>query len=341
MGKSLVFTPCFTLDSIGNSLSNYLEARLCADVSGLHFLVPFLTMSKNFDPSNEINTFRRIASVVEHPSPSKGTAKLELQALCPCADACHEKPGALIHSHVNAAREILQPIFNAHYETMVNRRNFSSIVERQAWMLRLPPASGISNNSLPHVPDVSIHYRCGDNVVSHYGFLPFTAFEDLISPDAKTIYVMSESKYRKTNNYKNMRMIGKCTSILQALFEFLVFKFPDKVVLMLRGANVFSDLVRLAHAKQTFCSVSTFCFWPALVSSNWAYFPVTNLIAKGSNIKYRPHFVWLTKSSYFIYPGSRVRMEPTSHIINVLTGNLDHLNANFSKVKFGKSRAGV
>ncbi len=132
-------------------------------------------------------------------------------------------------------------------------------------------------------------------------------------------------------------MIEKCTSILQALFDFLVFKFPDKVVLMMRGANVFSDLVRLAHAKQTFCSVSTFCFWPALVSSNWAYFPVTNLIAQGSNIKYRPQFVWLTKSSYFIYPGSRVRLESTSSTINVLSGNSEHLNANFSEVRFGKS----
>jgi hypothetical protein len=29
------------------------------------------------------------------------------------------------------------------------------------------------DSKLPLVPDVAIHYRCGDNIVSHYGFLPF------------------------------------------------------------------------------------------------------------------------------------------------------------------------
>jgi hypothetical protein len=33
-----------------------------------------------------------------------------------------------------------------------------------------------AGTSLPLVPDAAIHYRCGDNFVGHYGFLPFRAF---------------------------------------------------------------------------------------------------------------------------------------------------------------------
>jgi hypothetical protein len=213
------------------------------------------------------------------------------------------------------------PIIDAHL-TALRTRNSS--IARQAWVLHNPPSSGISNGTLPHVPDVSIHYRCGDNVQGHYGFLPFAAFGDLIAAEARSIYVMSENSARKTQNRKNAKMADKCTSILQALFDFLVLKFPDKAIVMLRGVNVFNDFVRLAHSKQTFCSISTFCLWPAMASSNWAYFPVTNLVAKGNNFKYRAKFVWLTKSAYFVIPGHRVRIEPVSQTINILLGKISN-----------------
>jgi len=61
--------------------------------------------------------------------------------------------------------------------------------------------------AVPLVPDVSIHYRCGDNVVTHYGFLPFKVYSDLIAEGARTIYVMSEHPSRKTNTRRNSMMM--------------------------------------------------------------------------------------------------------------------------------------
>ena len=57
----------------------------------------------------------------------------------------------------------------------------------------------MSSNHLPAIPDAAIHYRCGDNVVTHYGFLPFRVYSRYIPKDATFIYVMAESPSRKLN----------------------------------------------------------------------------------------------------------------------------------------------
>lgn len=120
----------------------------------------------------------------------------------------------------------------------------------------------------PLIPDVSIHYRCGDNVVGNYGFLPFTAFADHINPTAtKSIYILAESSRRKMLKKKNQLMGEKCGHILNALTLYISEHFPHATVVLLRGGNMYNDLVRLTYSKQSFCSVSTFCFWPALITS--------------------------------------------------------------------------
>jgi hypothetical protein len=52
-------------------------------------------------------------------------------------------------------------------------------------------------------------------------------------------------------------------------------QFPDAVVVILRGFDLFEDLARLTYAKTTICSVSTFCLWPAISNDNTVYFPLT------------------------------------------------------------------
>ena len=103
----LINTPCFSHDSVGNSLSNYLEARLCADVSGLHFLAPhkmFINGNnerfRHMNGKNESTIFTYLPALVQHQHPATSSGSVELEDTCPCADACHERKKALLHSRV-------------------------------------------------------------------------------------------------------------------------------------------------------------------------------------------------------------------------------------------------
>ena len=60
---------------------------------------------------------------------------------------------------------------------------------------------GTSSLELPLIPDVTIQYRCGDNIQFSYmyGILPFTAFSratNRVPVSAKCIYVVSDHPSR-------------------------------------------------------------------------------------------------------------------------------------------------
>lgn len=97
---------------------------------------------------------------------------------------------------------------------------------------------------------------------------------------------------------------ARCNLVLTELWKYLSNNFPNSTVVIMRGSDIFDDFVRLAMAKVTICSVSTFCFWPALVSLNDAYFPITRLIAKATAPNYSSHFHWLDRyPSECVFPG--------------------------------------
>ena len=55
---------------------------------------------------------------------------------------------------------------------------------------------------------------------------------------------------------------------------------------------MYTDMYRLAYAKLTICSVSTFCLWPAISSTNAAFVPRTPLFV-GGNINVNLGFEWI------------------------------------------------
>jgi hypothetical protein len=59
-------------------------------------------------------------------------------------------------------------------------------------------ASPEEQAKLPIIPDVTIQYRCGDNIQFSYmyGILPYTAFPSRIPANAKHIYVVSDHPTR-------------------------------------------------------------------------------------------------------------------------------------------------
>lgn len=77
-------TSCMSSNSFGNSVSEYIETRLCARLVGLHYI------DIDLDKSNQ--TFvRDFPSVIRHENPiSIDTAKSSINSLCGCPSICHE-----------------------------------------------------------------------------------------------------------------------------------------------------------------------------------------------------------------------------------------------------------
>ena len=143
---------------------------------------------------------------------------------------------------------------------------------------------------LPAIPDVAIHYRCGDNVVGHYGYLPFRVYRRRIPKSTRLVYIMAESSTRGVK----LGSTSRCAHIFEALKTFFALEFPDTAIVVLRGQDVLDDYARLTFANITFCSVSTFCLWPAVGTDNTVYFPIAKLFARErTDFDYGSSFHWL------------------------------------------------
>lgn len=225
--------------------------------------------------------------------------------------------------------DILRPVFDQHLNTMKeNRHEIEQYIMKNNWKssLKLPYHNSATGSlittvasvsrSLPMIPDVAIHYRCGDNTVGHYGYLAYPAFKRRIPPSSSTIYVMAENPSRKTNPLRS----DQCNAILTGLFDYLTDEFPEASVVILRGANMYDDMTRLALANTTICSVSSFCIWPALSSTTKAYFPITRLIAKATAPVYdNKHFQWLDVfPDEIVLAGVKSKRMDNAHIVKFL-----------------------
>lgn len=250
---------------------------------------------------------------------------------------------ALLHSRATMVRDILRPVFDKHYLTMTERSPdlATKSVTSASWRTHVYNPSLISHptrpgqstsavdlrgglsrekvtvtTSLPMIPDVAVHYRCGDNTVGHYGYLAFPAFKRRIPHNASSIYVMAENPSRKTNSQRT----NTCNAILNDLFEYLKKEFSTSNVIILRGADMYDDMTRLALAETTICSVSSFCIWPALSSTTKAYFPITRLIAKATAPVYNTrHFQWLdVYPEEAVLPGVKAKRMTNTQILKFL-----------------------
>lgn len=145
---------------------------------------------------------------------------------------------------------------------------------------------------LPLVPNVTIQYRCGDNIgfgKTRYGLLPYRVYKQIIHTVQAfdLIYIIADSPTRNAQHvYSN-----RCTAILEHLVSYLHKSFPSSVIVMKRGGDMFLDYARLAYSDITICSASTFCIWPALANSHGqVHYPLTPLIAKADNNQLAPNF---------------------------------------------------
>ena len=302
----LISSSCIASDSIGNYLANYFEIASCAQIAGLHFM----TVAKTWEPKlNHASSpfINNLPSIIVNELPKESSLiKSNIISTCKCRQSCHSNSNAAWIQNIAKIKSIFYKAIAFHMKEC----NFNQTKVSPTDFCTEQPYS-----VLPFIPDVAIHYRCSDNFVRPYGFLPFSAITDRIPVGTvRTIYVLSEKRGRKTSVEKS-HLIRKCDRILSELFRYLVTSYPMATVLIRRGGDLYEDMARLTFAKITICSVSTFCLWPAIASEGKAYFPKSALIASGqSNIKLGFH--WITDPS--IVYGSDYATLPVQHILSKL-----------------------
>lgn len=267
----LVSTPCLGTDSLGNGLGAYFENIVCANRSGMHYVA----VAKVWEPrEKDVPSLflQQLPFSIEHSHPlDEAAVKSNVKSLCRCVGSCHERSNAVWIKGLNIIRPILHNALQNYLKlsdglncTVVSGSDLSSMAV---------------GTVLPLIPDAAIHYRCGDNYVGHYGFLPFRAFKETIPQSVRTIFVLAENRDRKTRVKRHLA--AKCDAIFPSLLAYLRKHFPEAQVVIRRGDDLYVDMARLAYARHTVCSVSTFCLWPALVNPHQAHFPRTRLIVGG------------------------------------------------------------
>lgn len=271
----LVATPCLGSDSLGNNLGSYFENLVCAKTMGLHFIgaAHIWEPHTNDQPSLFL---QEIPSQFfnNHSVSSLGEVKSTIRNICRCPGSCHERKYALWTKNLEFIKPFLWNGIERHLSSLSS--------DASQTVVSISDLSSVEVGTvLPLIPDVAIHYRCGDNFVGHYGFLPFQAFLATIPSDAKTIYVLAENRDRKTKQKRHLAQ--KCDAIFPGMLNYLKNHFPAATVVIRRGDNLYTDMARLAKAKVTICSVSTFCLWPAVMNKSKAYFPVSKLIVGGDS----------------------------------------------------------
>lgn len=240
--------------------------------------------------------FRHLPDLVIHPHPHQtGKVKAEMKAVCQCLQFCWENSEAPWLRRIPLIRTALQPAVDA-YVRISNGTAAGTAVNPETDKSSMPTSS-----FHPLIPNVTIQYRCGDNIgfgKTKYGLLPFSAYSHQRIPAnmARYIYIIADSPNRsKAHVYSN-----RCETILQRLFSYLRKQFPQAVVLLKRGGDVFLDYARIMYSDVVVCSASTFCLWPALANQKGqVHFPLTPLIARADSNITAPdlgaHFHWITE----------------------------------------------
>ena len=299
----LVTTPCLGSDSLGNRLTDYFENLICAHNTGAHFVSVMKTweMGRNHEASPLLKALPpSIAS--SHPR-TYSDVNSSIEAECDCQSSCHERNDALIVGGIKLVKPLMALALSQQLHYLENNgsngnsssTNFSHTSGSGAWTViddkhhSTVPAGTL----LPLIPDVAIHYRCGDNFVGYYGFLPFTAFPKYIPQSVRTIFVLAENRNRHSTARQHRG--SKCDVILFNLFEYLKKKFPNASVVVRRGDDLYTDMVRLAYAKITVCSVSTFCLWSVIAREKGSptYIPQSKVLF-GGDTSVDLGFEWVT-----------------------------------------------
>lgn len=329
----MIHPVCMTTYQLGNTFGYFINDIACADMAGAHFLAikqkfqilhPHTLDVPLHDLQKQLAFFQALPIIrVHNQSQSMEASKKIMRERCHCLQFCWENSEAPWISRVPLIREVLEPAVQAYTLAVGGMQNHYTKLSNETDRLYLSPALqrqyGIdyrqnkefkitptiqSAVKLPLVPNVTIQYRCGDNIgfgKTKYGLLPYSVYGPkritLHSLQAKQplyIYIIADSPQRNSAHVYSYR----CETILDRLVAYLVRLYPNSVIALKRGGDIFLDYTRIMYSNIVFCSASTFCLWPALANDvGQVYYPLTPLIAKAATNetapKFKENFHWI------------------------------------------------
>ena len=146
----------------------------------------------------------------------------------------------------------------------------------------------MSSSAVPLIPnveldDVTIHFRCGDIMMSHYAyfrFLKFRAFSDRIDRDTKSIGIITQPFSKGSSTQARKQDVGNnernliCQNVIYAFRDHLLEKFPNARVSIRNDKDETVGLAyaRMVMSRQAFAAPdSSFSIYPALATFGKGY----------------------------------------------------------------------
>jgi hypothetical protein len=161
--------------------------------------------------------------------------KENMKSKCDCLQFCWENSHSAWVQRVPLIGQTLRPAIDAYVK--------ASNAERMGTLLNYEvdrTTAGLYE-FLPLVPNVTIQYRCGDNIgfgKTRYGLLPFSTYKAHRIPReiAKYIYIIADSPQRSAAHAYSSR----CETILNKLYAYLTneVRLPLPVFLLVLSRNL-------------------------------------------------------------------------------------------------------
>lgn len=171
---------------------------------------------------------------------------------CHCLQFCWENNQAPWLQRVPLIGEVLRPAIDAYVKAADAERT-GTVLNRE-----IDRTTAMLDEFLPLVPNVTIQYRCGDNVgfgKTKYGLLPFAAYKPPRIPTeiAKYIYIIADSPQRSAHHAYSSR----CETILNKLYAYLTVEVRNtsKYSVVLACFSVCLLCLLLTNSLACFCGV--------------------------------------------------------------------------------------
>jgi len=277
--------------TLGNHLGTYFDTMACAYKSGFHF-IGLSPRTDSFDAF-----YNAFPQLVPHTNPTTTTDRKEMLKLidkhCSCGRYCWRR-GQVWESIIPRMRQMMKDAIRMHVTHPrhgVFLEYTGLFLDKEKDIYSVDP-----NVYLPLFPDVAIHYRCSDNLFDGMGCLAFKTIIDRIPRSSTYIYIFSEYGHRLDGE----EMANHNELILRALVVDIQKSFPDSIVIVKRGGNVFTTISIFGLAGITICSPSTFCFYPAMSRDKTTYFIAGDGHYIDSTIPIHPNF-YFVKGDHLYY----------------------------------------
>ncbi|KAJ1426706.1 hypothetical protein B484DRAFT_81788 [Ochromonadaceae sp. CCMP2298] len=196
---------------LGNTLGYYLNDIACADITGAHFIAAHksFTMTQpellvtHTGAANQTQSqlafFNHLPDLIVHPKPlPSDVVRKEMRKVCHCLQFCWENSDAAWLKRPELIGRVLRPAIDAYIAASGGLATGTLLDPKtDLSSLSLGAGAGQAQGNLgkvtppfyPLIPNVTIQYRCGDNIgfgKSKYGLLPFRAFTGARVPRSLT-----------------------------------------------------------------------------------------------------------------------------------------------------------